>query len=147
MKTCPPEVFWTAYHTHKYTTCKLTSTFETWWKNDIFWPNFYLQSTFSHVWSTRLVLTKIFREKKFSTFAYTTLISDFSYLLWSRKYFVLKIKYTKVRFSNNYLHCLKKIELFKIFAHAKARAWVQNFKNENFNRFRVDLYFESLWLE
>merc|ERR1711951_18318 len=50
------------------------------------------------------VLTKFFHDKKALTFPYTTLTLNFSYLLWSRKYFVLKIKYTRIRFSNNYLH-------------------------------------------
>ena len=47
---------------------------------------------------------EFFHEKKALIFPYTTLTSNFSYLLWSRKYFVLKIKYTRIRFSNNYLH-------------------------------------------
>eukprot|EP00493_Phyllostaurus_siculus_P004712 UN04733 len=50
------------------------------------------------------VLTKIFHDKKALIFPYTTLTSNFSYLLWLRKYFVLKIKYTRPPFSNNYLH-------------------------------------------
>ena len=107
MKICPPEVFWTPYHTHKpITRSKSPSTFKTSWKNDTFWPTFSLQPKFSHVWSTRLVLTKIFHDRKALIFPYTTLTSNCLYLLWSRKYFVLKIKYTRVPFSNNWLHIL-----------------------------------------
>ena len=122
MKTCPPEVFWSIYHIHKFSICKLASTFETLRKNDIFLPKFYFESKFSHVWSTRQVLTKNVRGKKATIFAYTTLTSDFSYLFWSRKYFVLKIKYTRIWFSNNYLHFLKKFWTFlNLCARQRAR--------------------------
>ena len=85
---------------------KTPSTFKTSWKNDVFWPTFSLQPKFSHVWSTRQCWPKFFHDKKALIFPYTTLTSNFSYLLWLRKYFVLKIKYTRPPFSNNYLHVL-----------------------------------------
>ena len=63
MKTCPPEVFWTPYHTHKPITCKPPSTFDTSWKNDVFLPIFYLQQKFSHVWSTSVDQNFIMKRK------------------------------------------------------------------------------------
>ena len=42
---------------------KTPSTFDTPWKNDVFWPIFYLQQKFSHVWSTSVDQTFVIERK------------------------------------------------------------------------------------
>ena len=103
MKTCPPEVFWTPYHIHKPITRKNPLHFQGLVKKWRFLTNFFT-SIKIFTCLVNKCWPKFFHEKKALIFRYTTLTSNFSYLLWSRKYFVLKIKYTRIRFSNNYLH-------------------------------------------
>ena len=103
MKTCPPEVFWTPYHTHKPITRKNPLHFQGLVKKWRFLTNFFT-STKIFTCLVNKCWPKFFHDKKALIFPYTTLTSNFSYLLWSRKYFVLKIKYTRPPFSNNYLH-------------------------------------------
>ena len=111
MKTCPPEVFWTPYHTHKPITRKTPLHFQGLVKKWRFLTNFFA-STKIFTCLVNKCWPKFFHDKKALIFPYTTLTSNFSYLLWLRKYFVLKIKYTRPPFSNKYLHIpLKKNQL------------------------------------
>ena len=102
MKTCPPEVFWRPYHTHKPITRKNPLHFQDLVKKWRFLTNFFT-STKIFTCLVNKCWPKFFHDKKALIFLYTTLASNFSHLLWSLKYFVLKIKYTRIRFSNNYL--------------------------------------------
>ena len=102
MKTCPPEVFWTSYHTHKPITRKNPLHFQDLVKKWRFLTNFFT-STKIFKCLVNKCWPKFFHDNKALIFPYTTLTSNFSYLLWLRKYFVLKIKYTRAPFSNNYL--------------------------------------------
>ena len=119
MKTCPPEVFWTSYHTHKPITRKNPLHFQDLVKKWRFLTNFFT-STKIFTCLVNKCWPKFFHDKKALIFPYTTLTSNFSYLLWLRKYFVLKIKYTRPPFSNNYL------DLRKFFSISKK--WIFYFK-------------------
>ena len=114
MKTCPPEVFWTPYHTHKPITRKNPLHFQGLVKKWRFFTNFFT-STKIFTCLVNKCWPKFFHDKKALIFPYTTLTSNFSYLLWSRKYFVLKIKYTRIRFSNNYLQIKYPRSPWKLF--------------------------------
>ena len=105
MKTCPPEVFGTPYHTHRPITRKTPLHFQDLVKKWHFLTNFFT-STKICTCLVNKCWPKFFHEKKALIFSFTTLTSNFSYLLWSRKYFVLKIQYTRVPFSNNYLQII-----------------------------------------
>ena len=130
MKTCPPEVFWTSYHTHKPITRKNPLHFQDLVKKWRFLTNFFT-STKIFTCLVNKCWPKFFHDKKALIFPYAALTSNFSYLLWSRKYFVLKTKYTKVEkllsFFLNYELSKMKVVIWK------GRSGVFDFQNKIFS--------------
>ena len=79
MKTCPPEVFWTPYHTHKPITRKNPLHFRHLVKKWRFLTHF-LPSTKIFACLVNKCWPNFYHEKKALIFFYTTLTLDFSYL-------------------------------------------------------------------
>ena len=79
MKTCPPEVFSTPYHTHKPIIRKKHLHFRDLVKKWRFFTNF-LPSTKIFACLVNKCWPKFYHEKKALIFFYTTLTLDFSYL-------------------------------------------------------------------
>ena len=79
MKTCPPEVFWTPYHTHKPITRKTPLHFRRLVKKWRFLTRF-LPSTKIFACLVNKCWPKFCHRKKALTFLYKTLPLDFSYL-------------------------------------------------------------------
>ena len=131
MKTCPPEVFWTSYHTHKPITRKNPLHFQDLVKKRRFLTNFFT-STKIFTCLVNKCWPKFFHDKKALIFPYTTLTSNFSYLLWLRKYFVLKINHTKVRFFK-FTAIFSKENIRK---NGQKNEKCQNFKNIFFRQFK-----------